>query len=412
MAGEKWVVLIATLDTKGPECQFVKEIIEEKGLKAMVIDAGVKGDPYFKADIGRDEVAKKGGEDLASLLAKDDRGHAITVMSQGAEKVVKELYSQGKLNGIISMGGSAGTTIGTTAMRALPYAIPKVMVSTLASGDTKPFVGTKDIMMLNSVVDVAGLNKILKSILTNAALAITGMVADDEKVKNIAGQKPLIAASMFGVTTPCVEEAKKHLEEKGFEVLVFHATGIGGRTMEELISEGHIVGVLDITTTELADELVGGVLSAGQDRLTAAAKAGIPQVVSTGALDMVNFGPYDTVPNEFLDRKLYKHNENVTLMRTNKEENRLLGNILAQKLNHSVPEKTEVFLPLKGVSLIDAEGQPFYGPEEDKILFAELKENLKSDIPVQQISANINDKEFARKMAERLLELIAKNEGE
>ena len=267
-------------------------------------------------------------------------------------------------------------------------------------------------MMINSVVDITGLNKILKSILTNASLAMANMVENNQLVKDIESEKPLIAASMFGVTTPCVEKAKEFLESEGYEVLVFHATGIGGKTLEELVKEGHVVGVLDITTTELADELVGGVLSAGENRLEAAAENGIPQVVTTGALDMVNFGPYDTVPEKFSDRNLYKHNENVTLMRTDKEENKKLGKILAEKLNKSEPGKTEVFLPLHGVSMIDAEGQPFYGPEEDEILFDQIEKNLSDNIKLHKENNNINDEEFAVKLAKRLHNLIDKSQNE
>ncbi len=405
----KTVGIIGTLDTKGKECEYVKEIIESKGLETLVIDAGVKNEPKIEADIKRNKVALSGGESLEELIDKDDRGHAISVMSTGVKKVVSELHSEDAIQGLISLGGSAGTTIGTTAMKALPYGVPKVMVSTLASGDTRPFVGTKDIIMINSVVDVAGLNKILKTILTNAALSIAGMVDNNELVKNIESEKPLVAASMFGVTTPCVEKAKEILENEGYEVLVFHATGIGGKTMEELIREGHVVGVLDITTTELADELVGGVLSAGEERLEAAAKHGVPQVVSTGALDMVNFGPYDTVPDKFSERNLYKHNENVTLMRTNEEENRQLGKIFADQINKSDGDKTAVFLPLGGVSMIDAENQPFYGPDEDKILFEQIENNLEKEIMLYKKNNNINDPEFAAAMANKLLELIKNN---
>ena len=409
MSEKKVVGIIGTLDTKGKECEFVRDIIKKQGLETLIIDSGVKNKPKIKADVSREEVAAEGGESLKSLIEKDDRGHAVSVMGRGVNETVSKLFKENKIDGLISLGGSAGTTIGTAAMRSLPYGVPKVMVSTLASGDTSPFVGTKDILMLNSVVDVAGLNKILKTVLTNAALSVASMVKNNELVKNIKSDKPLIAASMFGVTTPCIEKAKEYLEDKGYEVLVFHATGTGGRTMEELVREGHLVGVLDVTTTELADELVGGVLTAGKNRLEAAAEKGIPQVISTGALDMVNFGPFDTVPDKFSNRNLYKHNENVTLMRTNKEENRQLGKILAEKINKSEPGKTEVFLPLGGVSMIDAEGQPFYGPDEDELLFNEIEKNLKNGIKLHKLANNINDDEFAVKMAESLHKLIQNN---
>jgi uncharacterized protein (UPF0261 family) len=279
------------------------------------------------------------------------------------------------------------------------------MVSTVASGNVQQYVGTSDIVMMPSIVDVSGLNSISTKIFTNAALAIAGMVSLEHK--EIAQEKkPLVAATMFGVTTPCVDAVREFLEEKGYEVLVFHATGTGGRVMERLIEEGYFKGVLDITTTEWCDELVGGVLAAGPNRLEAAGKHKVPQVVSVGALDMVNFGPIDTVPEKFKGRKFYKHNPTVTLMRTTVEENKKLGEIIAEKLNKA-EGPTVLMLPLKGVSMIDAEGQPFYGPEEDKILFDTLRENIdRSKVELIEMDAHINDKEFALTAAKKLLELM------
>ena len=289
-------------------------------------------------------------------------------------------------------------------MQRLPVGVPKVMVSTLASGDTRPYVGIKDITMMYSVVDILGVNSLSSQILANAAFAVVGMVKGNKP--KLDEHKPLIAATMFGVTTPCVTEARNFLEEHGYEVLVFHATGTGGKAMESLIEEGFIKGVLDITTTELCDELVGGVLSAGPDRLEAAGKKGIPQVVSTGALDMVNFGPIDSVPDKFKDRNLYKHNPTVTLMRTTVEENRKLAEIIAEKLNKA-KGKTTLFLPLKGVSMIDVEGQPFYGPREDEMLFKTLREKIDENrVEIMEKDTDINDKEFAIMMAKKLINLI------
>ncbi|SDH57950.1 Tm-1-like ATP-binding domain-containing protein [Halanaerobium congolense] len=398
------VVIVGTLDTKGEEFKYVKDIIENEGLETIVIDAGVLGEPYFEPDIDRSEVAEAGGDNIKDLVEAADRGRSMEIMSNGAAEIVEELNQKGKVAGIISLGGSAGTTIGTTAMKRLPVGIPKVMVSTLASGDTRPYVGTKDITMMYSVVDILGVNSLSSEILSNAAFAVAGMVKG--KKPEPKEKRPLIAATMFGVTTPCVEKAKDYLENHGYEVLVFHATGTGGQAMENLVEEGFISGVLDITTTELCDELVGGVLSAGPDRLEAAGKEGVPQVVSTGALDMVNFGPIDSVPKEFKDRNLYKHNPTVTLMRTTAAENKKLAEIIAEKLNKA-ESKTALFLPLKGVSMIDAEGQPFYGPDEDKILFETLRKNIDLEkVEIIEKDLHINDEEYALALAKKMIELI------
>jgi len=400
------VVVLGTLDTKGKEFKFIKDIIESTGLKTIVIDAGVKGKPYFEPDITRNEVARAGGSNIEELITRDDRGEAIDTMMRGASKIVSELYEKGEVAGIISLGGTAGTTIGCAAMRALPVGIPKVMVSTVASGDTRPYVDVKDIMMMYSVVDISGINSISRRILSNAGFAVAGMVKGE--VSPAKEEKPLIGATMFGVTTPCVTKAREYLEERGYEVLVFHATGTGGRAMESLVEAGFIKGVLDITTTEWCDELVGGILSAGPNRLEAAGKAGIPQVVSTGALDMVNFGPMETVPERFKGRKLYKHNPSVTLMRTTKEENTQLGKIIAKKLN-AAKGPTALFLPLKGVSLYDVKGKPFYDPQADAALFEAIRKNIdRNKVELIEMDTDINDERFALAMARKLVEMLEK----
>ena len=402
----KTIVLLGTLDTKGKEFEYVKRIIESRGHNTLLIDADIIGEPKTTPDISRDEVAKKAGYTIEEL-AKTDRGVAIEAMAKGATVLVEELYQEGKIDGILSLGGSGGTSLATPAMRALPVGVPKLMVSTMASGDTRPYVDIKDVTMMYSVVDISGINRLSSRILANAAGAICGMVEAEvpKDFESTKEEKPLVAATMFGLTTPCVEKVRSVLEENGCEVLVFHATGTGGRAMESLIESGFIDAVADITTTEWADELVGGVLSAGPTRLDAAAKKGIPQVVSVGALDMVNFGPMDTVPEKFRSRKLHVHNPSVTLMRTTVEENRKLGEIIAQKLNQA-KGPIVVFLPLKGVSGIDKEGMPFYDPEADTALFETLKKNLRTDIEVRELDYHINDPEFAEAMANALLQLI------
>ncbi|SHM37756.1 Uncharacterized protein, UPF0261 family [Caldanaerovirga acetigignens] len=403
----KVVAILGTLDTKGAEFKYLKEKVEEFGCKTIVIDAGILDPPYFEPDIKRDEVAVAAGVDLNSLLEKRDRGESVTAMATGASIIVKRLYDEGKIDGIVSLGGSAGTSIATAAMKKLPAGFPKVMVSTLASGDTRPYVGTKDITMMYSIVDVSGLNRLSKQIIANAAGAICGMVNAKLQTEN---EKPVIGATMFGVTTPCVTRVREILEQNGYEVLVFHATGTGGQAMESLIEDGIITAVADITTTEWVDELCGGVLSAGPHRLEAAAKKGIPQVVCPGALDMCNFGPIDTVPESYKNRKLYKHNPTVTLIRTTPEESKKLGEIIGKKVSQA-KGPTAVIIPKKGVSAIDAAGKPFYDPDADKALFEALKENVKPPVELIELDLHINDPEYAEFVANKLLELIKKWEG-
>lgn len=402
----KTIAIAGTFDTKGDEYKYVKELVEKLGLNTLMIHTGVF-EPKFKPDISNKEVAAAAGYDIDQIIKKKDRALATEKLSEGMKKIVPELYKDGKFDGILSFGGSGGTSMVTPAMRSLPIGVPKVMVSTMASGNVSQYVGTSDIVMMPSIVDVAGLNKISKTIFKNAVLAICGMVKMQSDLEDdVEDKHPLVAATMFGVTTKCVTYAKNYLENRGYEVLVFHATGIGGRTMEALINAGFFKGVLDLTTTEWCDQIVGGVLAAGSERCEAAAKNKVPQVVSVGALDMVNFGPYDTVPEQFKNRNLYKHNPTVTLMRTTKDENMQIGQAIADKLNMTT-NKTSLFIPLKGVSAIDAEGQPFYGPKEDDVLFETLKDNVNRDkIEVIEMNNNINDKEFAEAAAQKLIDYM------
>lgn len=401
----KTIAIAGTFDTKGAEYLYVKELIESLGLGTFTIHTGVF-EPTFKPDVSNTQVAEAAGMDIKTLVDKKDRALATEVLSKGMEKLVLKLYKQGKFHGIISFGGTGGTSLVTPAMRALPIGVPKVMVSTVASGNTAPYVGASDIIMMPSIVDVAGINSISTKIFTNAVFAIAGMVKFENK--KVVDKKPLIAATMFGVTTPCVTAATKYLEKRGYEVLIFHATGIGGQSMEALIAGGFIEGVLDLTTTEWADEIIGGVLNAGPYRLEAASKNHIPQVVSVGALDMCNFGTYDTVPKKFERRNLYKHNPTVTLMRTNVEENEAIGKKLVEKLNMA-KDKTTLMLPLKGISGIDVEGQPFYGVEEDKMLFDTLRNGVnKNSVEVIEMNCAINDVEFAEAAAQKLIDLMNK----
>ncbi len=391
------------MDTKGEEHAFVANLIKQRGHQVLVIDTGTLDAPKLKPDITRFEVAAAAGADLNALVAKKDRGEAVAAMSRGAPVVLARLVADQRIDGVISLGGGGGTAISTAAMRALPIGFPKVMVSTLASGNTAPYVGVKDIVMFPSVVDVAGINRISRQILTRAAGAICGMV---ESVPSPGEDKPIIVASMFGNTTDCVQAAKKILEAAGYEVLVFHATGTGGRAMESLIESGMVAGVLDITTTEWADELVGGILGAGPTRCEAAARHGVPAIVTPGCLDMVNFGAPETVPSKFADRTFYQHNPQVTLMRTSPEECAELGRILAEKINLSIAPVT-VLLPLKAISVISAPGQKFHDPIADRILFTALKAFLRNDIEVVELDCAINAPQFARACAEKLLTNLA-----
>jgi uncharacterized protein (UPF0261 family) len=395
------VVLVGTLDTKGLEYDYLRERLQAHGVETVLVDAGVLGGPRARPDITREEVARAAGAEVDALAAADDRGAAVEAMARGVAAIVTELHSEGRLDGVLALGGSGGTAVATEAMRALPVGVPKLMVSTMASGDTRPYVGASDVTMTYSVVDISGINAVSAQILANAAAAMAGMAAAEPPAA--AGGGPLVGATMFGVTTPCVTTARERLEELGYEVLVFHATGTGGQSMEALMRSGFITASLDITTTELADDLVGGVLSAGPDRLEAAGELGIPQVVSVGALDMVNFGPVDTVPAEFRSRNLYKHNPTVTLMRTTAAECAELGRRIARKLNGATGPVT-LFLPLRGVSLIATEGQVFWDREADRALFEALRETLAPDVDVRELDTDVNDPAFARAMADTLHE--------
>jgi uncharacterized protein (UPF0261 family) len=404
------VYLLTTLDTKGDEAALVRCRLEQLGIDVTLVDTGCLGKPTVPPDIFREQVFAAAGTSVEEMVAGGDRGVAVTLAAEGARNIVSAAFLAGRVDGVLALGGSAGTTIGTAAMRALPLGVPKLMVSTLASGQVRPYVGDKDILMMNSVVDIAGINRISRKILTAAAAAMAGMVrgasvdAGASPETTTGDDKPLIAASMFGVTTPCVQHARQVLEDAGYEVLIFHATGNGGQGMESLIDEGLLAGVLDITTTELADELVGGVLSAGPDRLTAAARCGIPQVVSVGATDMVNFGSRDSVPSKFAERQFYQHNATVTLMRTTAEECARLGAEIGRKVADSKGHAA-VMLPKQGVSAIDGADQPFDDPVAREALFEGIrKEHGRAEL--LELDQHINDSAFAEAAAQKLIELI------
>lgn len=397
------VVIVGALDTKGDEFRFVRDLIAARGLETILVDFGVMGDPSVQPDVTAAEVARAGGHDLAALRTGKDKALAMETMAAGLAKVVHELYDAGRLGGILGMAGSGGTSIATRAMRALPIGVPKVMASTVGGGDVSAYVGTTDITMIPTVVDVAGINSISRRIYANAAGAIAGMVS--QELPDLAEPKPLISASMFGNTTACVSRAQHALEARGYEVLVFHATGTGGRTMESLIASGYITASLDVTTTELADYVCGGVMNAGPDRMMAAARAGIPTVLAPGCVDMCNFWGMETVPQKYQGRNLYQWNPNVTLMRTTVDENVRMGEMIAAAAN-AATGPVAILVPLKGVSQLDSPGNLFWDPEADAACFNTIKASIKPEIPVIEMDHNINDAEFADKATELLLRML------
>ena len=397
------VALIGTLDTKGAEYAWLAEQLDKHRVQALFVDVGsFSASPL--ANVSSDDVIAAADSDAAALRERRDRGEMMQVMSVGAARIVRDLAVSGRIHGLLALGGSGGSSVAAAAMQALPVGFPKLLVSTMASGDVKPYVGEVDATLMYSVVDVAGINSVSSQVFANAAAAIAGMARayEDRLAAVPAGHKPVVAVTMFGVTTPAADEARDTLSDLGYEVLVFHATGAGGRAMEKLAESGLLAGVCDLTTTELADDLVGGVLSAGPRRLEMAGRVGLPQAVSLGALDMVNFGPADTVPPEFAGRNLFVHNPTVTLMRTTPEEMAELGRRIAAKLA-AATGPTELFIPLRGVSAIDVEGGPFRDAEADAALFAELRAGLVgSGVVVHELDQAINDPGFGAAMARAL----------
>jgi uncharacterized protein (UPF0261 family) len=404
-AQQRAVVVLGTLDTKGAELTWMRDRLAARGVATLLVDVGLAEPAGAVPDVDRHAVARETGADADALRAAGDRGAAVAAMADAATALLARLHAEGRLAGVLSAGGTGNTAIAAQAMRALPIGIPKLCVSTVAAGDTGPYVGGSDLILVPSVTDVAGLNRISMRILANATDAMAGMVTGPP-VPQASGRR-LIGASMFGVTTPAVDCARAALEARGYEVLVFHATGVGGRAMERLVADGLLDGLLDLTTTELCDELVGGVLSAGPDRLRAAARAGLPQVVSVGAVDMVNFGPRETVPERFADRTLFVHNPTVTLMRTTAEECAELGRRIAERLSETTGPAS-LFLPLRGVSMIDADGQPFRDAAADAALFGAIREHLdRRRVELVELDLHVNDDAFATAMAQRLDALLA-----
>lgn len=404
----KTVVLVGALDTKGSEFAFVRQCIESQGPNTLMVDFGVLGEPAFLPDIDRAAVARAGGGELRVLQSGAQKDEAMKVMAAGVTTIVRQLYDSGRLHGILGMGGTGGTSIATTAMRSLPIGIPKVMVSTVGGGDVSAYTGSKDILFMPSIVDVAGLNRLSRPIFANAAGAIAGMVQIDAPAA--PDEKPVIAASMFGNTTAAVDRARRRLEDHGYEVLVFHATGTGGKTMESLIADGYIAGVLDMTTTELADYVCDGVFNAGPDRGQAAAHAGIPAVLVPGCVDMANFGAIETLPAQYQGRTLYAWNPNVTLLRTNVLENTRIGEMIAAAAN-AATGPVAIVLPLKGVSMLDSANGRFWDVAADQACFTTIKQQVNPNVPVIELDLNINDPQFADTVADILMGMMEGDTG-
>lgn len=398
-----YIVIIGCFDTKGEEFAFLRSCILAQGEEVVTVDTGIRGTTdAFSVTISAGAVAAAAGHSIAALRESDDRGEAVAIMGKGAAKVLAGLLAKGMIRGVVGMGGGGGTFLALSAMREVPLGIPKMLISTVAAKDLSRQMGSKDIVLVPSVVDVAGLNSISRPMMRQAAAAVCAMartsITEEQETKG------RIAISMFGNTTACVDRCRELLKAQGYEVFVFHASGAGGRAMESLIREGCFDGVLDVTTTELADELCGGICSAGPDRLTAAAEAGIPQVVAPGCLDMVNFAHPDTIPSHYRGRELYSWAPDVTLMRTSEAENRQLGETLVQKLNNAAA--AAVLLPLKGISQVDAPGGVFYRPETDRALFDAIKTHAGEGLRVTEVEAHINDDLFSAELVAALLNLM------
>jgi len=413
---DKKVLLIGTLDTKGREFDFLNGILNKNGINTIVMDCGVLGKPFFKPDISRYEVALSGGTGIEYLQSEKDRGHSMEVMMKGVLELTGKLYSEGKICGIMGIGGGSGTNLACSGMKVLPTGFPKIMVSTMASGNTQTYIGEKDIMMVYSVADILGLNRVTRAIISNAAAAMVGIIEFREKAKKelkkpgAAGHaadevsKPLIAATMMGATTQCLTYTKSYLEERGFEVVAFHTTGSGGRAMENLISDGSVNGVLDITTTEIMNTIAGGVFPVGKERISTAASMGIPIVVSCGALDFVNFWT-GQIPEKYRNRTFHQHNPVAVLMRTSMEENKKAARVIAERLNKA-RGPAAVVIPLKGFSSYDAVGMPFFDPAADMAFIESLEQNISRDVEIFKYKYHINDPEFAEKVAGCLIKKL------
>ncbi len=402
----KTIAMMATLDTKGEEVKYLKEQFEKRGKDVLIIDTGLRGSPTsVQPDVTREKLAEASGSSM-DVVQREGRRRAIEIMVPGIVKVVRELYARGRFQGIMSIGGMDGALLASAGMRALPLGVPKLIVTPVAEGSTRfgPYVGTSDMIMMHSVIDILGINEISKKIFDNAVGAMVGMV-DMEGSLTIGRGKNVIAATMYGNTTPAVMMAKKLLEERGYQVVVFHPNGTGGRAMEELVEQGFFTAVLDMTTHEIVDELFDGVHAAGPHRLETAGKKGIPQVVVPGCINFILLGPLESLSSEYKKRKLYPFNPAVTMVRTTHEEMITIGKVMAEKVNKTLGPAI-VIIPLRGFSMYCREGESLYDPEGDRIFIDTLKEHLRPQIPVMEVDANINEPVFAQTTVSALMRIL------
>jgi uncharacterized protein (UPF0261 family) len=404
---KKNIAFVGTLDTKGEEFLYIKKLIEKNNYRVTSIDLGTgwRGKLVFPADYPRQEVAKAGGSNMEEILSLGESGQEnrmMEIMADGAIRICKRLYESGKLDGIISIGGTMGTTLGTRIMRALPFGLPKVMLSTIASGDTRPYISTKDIVMISSIADIAGLNRITETTLRQAAGAVMGMVAAG---KGKASEKPLIGITTLGGTTNCALHVKKELERKGHEVVIFHANGIGGRAMEEMIEQGLIQGVFDLSPNEVVDHLYQGLSDAGPMRLEVAGRKWIPQLIAPGNIDHIIYGSPDKILERFKHQYIHVHGTGIYVLRTKRNEMIEVAKAMAEKINKA-KGKTAVIFPLKGLSILDKVDKEFDDPEANFAFFETLKQNLKPEVEVKEVNAHITDTHFADEAGEMLYKLI------
>ncbi|UCG63679.1 MAG: Tm-1-like ATP-binding domain-containing protein [Deltaproteobacteria bacterium] len=390
---DKTIALVGTLDTKGEEIDFLRSLILARGHRVIIADTGILGKPHLKADISRRGIARAGGADIDTLKEKGDEAFAQSIMAAGLKEIILSLVESKKIHGLLAIGGGQGSIIVAPTLKSLPFGFPKLLVSTkVTQAGARPFVGSKDVLILPPVADLAGINCLTRSILTNAAGAISGMVEIEQPGVE---DKPLVVMSMNGTVTDCGLAVKAMLEKKGYEVLVFHTIGTGGEALEEYVKSNEVVGVIELGVNEITNELMGGLASSGPDRLTAAGKRGVPQIVAPGSADFINFLGPETVPPKYRSRNIHSHNPQATLVRTNIRDNKLLGRTIADKLNQSRGHAV-VLWPKRGLSTLDRKGRPFWDPEADMALLKALKRHLHPRIPVIESAAYINDPEFAQ----------------
>lgn len=403
----KYIVLVGTLDTKGKEIDYCRRIAEDMGFNTIVIDVGILNEPYIKGDLTREEVAELGGNKLSYIIEKGDKNFAIETMASGVKIIVSKLFKEGQLHGLLSLGGGQGTYLGTSAMQVLPLGIPKIMVSTLTSGDVQRFIGIKDIVMVNPVTDILGINCISSQILRNSVAALAGMIGVAKPIKRT--EKTCVGLSMLGTTTKGAMQVVDGLEKLGLEVITFHANGPGGDAMEELVRLGYFDAMLEYSPHQITAKLCDGIFACDSSRLVAAVEQGIPQLVVPGGLEKIIQGPYEEMPEDHQNRPHIIHNKNITLVRANKSEMIKVAEIVASRLNKT-SRSVKIVIPLKGFCAPNKKGGTFYNPEADQAFIQKLEENVKDNpnITIIKVDAHINDREFALRVVDEFKDLLNK----